>query len=69
MFGKSFYHGTLRKYVIVFGNMFNGIYVQRFNKNNERIQPLKVPIAYGPKEKFLVRIGQDPDLNQDIAWS
>ena len=69
MFGKSFYHGTLRKYVIVFGNMFNGIYVQRFNQNNERIQTLKVPIAYGPKEKFLVRLAQDSNLDQDVAIS
>ena len=69
MFGRSFYHGTIRKYVIVFGNMFNGIQIQRFNSNNERIQTLAVPIAYGPKEKFLVRLGQDPNLDQDIAIS
>lgn len=69
MFGKTFYHGTLRKYVVVFGNMFNGIYVQRFNQNDERIQTLKVPIAYGPKEKFLVRLSQDPNLDQDVAIS
>jgi hypothetical protein len=69
MFGKTFYHGTLRKYVVVFGNMFNGIYVQRFNQNDERIQTLKVPIAYGPKEKFLVRLAQDPNLDQDVAVS
>jgi len=69
MFGRTFYHGTLRKYVIVFGNMFNGIYLQRFNKNNERIQTLKVPIAYGPKEKFLVRLSQDPNFDQDVAIS
>jgi len=69
MFGRTFYHGTLRKYVVVFGNMFNGIYVQRFNQNDERIQTLKVPIAYGPKEKFLVRLSQDPNFDQDIAIS
>lgn len=69
MFGRNFYHGTLRKYVIVFGNMFNGIYLQRFNQNNERIQTLKVPIAYGPKEKFLVRLSQDPNFDQDVAIS
>jgi hypothetical protein len=69
MFGRTFYHGTMRKYVVVFGNMFNGIYVQRFNSSNERIQTLKVPIAYGPKEKFLVRLAQDPNLDQDVAVS
>lgn len=69
MFGRTFYHGTLRKYVITFGNMFNGIYVQRLNQNEEAVQTIKVPIAYGPKEKFLVRINQDPDLDQDVAIS
>ena len=69
MFGRTFYHGTLRKYVIVFGNMFNGIQIQRFNSSNERIQSITVPIAYGPKEKFLVRLGQDPNLDQDVAIS
>lgn len=69
MFGRTFYHGTMRKYVVVFGNMFNGIYVQRFNSSNERVQTLKVPIAYGPKEKFLIRLAQDPNLDQDVAVS
>lgn len=67
MFGRTFYHGTLRKYVVAFGNMFNGIYVQRFDASGNRIQTLNVPIAYGPKEKFLVRLAQDPNLDQDLA--
>ena len=69
MFGRTFYHGTMRKYVVVFGNMFNGVYVQRLNSSDERVQTLKVPIAYGPKEKFLVRLAQDPNLDQDVAVS
>ena len=69
MFGRTFYHGTIRKYVTVFGNMFNGIYVQRFDSAGTRIQNIKVPIAYGPKEKFLVRLAQDPNLDQDVAIS
>lgn len=69
MFGRTFYHGTIRKYVIAFGNMFNGIYVQRFDSSNTRIQTLKIPIAYGPKQKFLSRITQDPNLDKDVAIS
>lgn len=69
MFGRTFYNGIVRKYVIVFGNMFNGIYVQRFNSSNVRTKTLKIPIAYGPKEKFLVRLAQDPNLDQDVAVS
>jgi len=69
MFGRTFYHSLLRKYVIVFGNLFNDIYVQRLDNSNNTLQTLKVPIAYGPKEKFLVRISQDPNLDQDVALS
>jgi hypothetical protein len=67
MFGHQYSHGVMRKYVIMFGNLFNDIEVQRFNASDQRIQTLKVPIAYGPKEKFLVRISQDPDLDRDVA--
>jgi hypothetical protein len=62
----SFYHGTIRKYVIAFGNLFNGIYVQRLDVNGNRIQTIAVPLAYGPKEKWLVRMAQDPNLDQEV---
>ena len=67
MFGNSFYFGTIRKYVIAFGNLFNDIYVQRLDSNGNRIQTLAVPLAYGPKEKWLVRLIQDPNLDADVA--
>jgi len=67
MFGQQYYHGAIRKYVIAFGNLFNDIYVQRLNSSGVRIQTLAVPLAYGPKEKWLVRLVQDPNLDQDVA--
>lgn len=67
MFGQQYYHGAIRKYVIAFGNLFNDIIVQRLDANGDRIQSLAVPIAYGPKEKFLVRLAQDPNLDQPVA--
>lgn len=51
----------------MFGTMFNDIDVQRFNTAGQRIQTLRVPIAYGPKEKFLVRLSQDPNFDRDVA--
>jgi hypothetical protein len=69
MFGSTYYHGVIRKYIITFGAMFSDIDVQRFNSSNERIQTLRVPIAYGPKEKFLVRLSQDPNFDQEVAVS
>ena len=53
----------------MFGTMFNDIDVQRFNTAGERVQTLRVPIAYGPKEKFLVRLAQDPNFDRDVAIS
>lgn len=67
MFGHQYYHQVLRKYVITFGNLFNDIIVQRFNSAGTRIQSIAVPIAYGPKEKFLARINSNPDLEDDVA--
>jgi hypothetical protein len=67
MFGSQFYHQSLRKYVIMFGNMFNDIVVRRYDTNGNNISAITVPLAYGPKEKFLVRITQDPNLDQQIA--
>lgn len=67
MFGNQFYNQTIRRYIVAFGNMFNDITVQRINTAGTVIQTLAVPIAYGPKEKFLVRFRQDPDLDQQVA--
>ena len=67
MFGHSFYHGALRKYIIMFGNMFNDLEVGRYNNSGQLIQSLQVPISYGPKEKFLARLREDPGLNKPFS--
>jgi hypothetical protein len=67
MFGSQFYHQSIRKYVIMFGNMFNDIVIRRYDKQGNNISAIAVPLAYGPKEKFLVRITQDPKLDQQVA--
>ncbi len=67
MFGHDFYHGTLRKYIVMFGNLFNELQVERYNDAGTKIQTLNVPIAYGPKGKYIARITSDPDLNREIS--
>jgi len=64
---QQYYHGTIRKYIIGFGNLFNGIVIARLNTAGERIQSIAVPLAYGPKERFLVRLRQDPNFEQAVA--
>ena len=67
MFGDHYYHGAIRKYIIMFGSMFNDIDIVRYDKNGNRVQGIRVPIAYGPKEKFLARLNQDPTFDKKVA--
>ena len=67
MFGAQYDHGALRKYIIMFGRMFSDIDVVRKDNSGTEIQTLRVPIAYGPKEKFLARLNQDPNLDKKVA--
>ena len=63
MFGDYTYHESLRRLTIAFGQIFNNITIKRKNAADSTIQSLKVPLAYGPKEKFLVRLDQQADLD------
>lgn len=67
MFGTTFSHGTLKKLVVYFGTLFNDIHINRYDSSNALIQNLKVPLQYGPREKFLSRALGNPDLNREIA--
>lgn len=67
MLGSTFYHGTLRKYVTLFGTLFNDIYINRRNTVNNVVDTLKIPLAYGPKEKTLSRLQSDPNLDNAYA--
>lgn len=69
MFGQTWAHNTIRKYVILFGTLFDSIYINRENSTGETVQTLKIPLSYGPKEKFLARLDQDSTLNQSTAMS
>lgn len=65
-----YYHGTIRKAIVAFGHLFSSIYIDRrigdavTGDFEKRVQ---VPIAYGPKEKFMVRLEQDESLEQYVA--
>lgn len=67
MFGSHYNHGAIRKYIIMFGRMFNDIDIVRKDNSGATVQALRVPIAYGPKEKFLARLNQDPNLNRKVS--
>ena len=67
MLGQQFYHETMRKVIISFGTMFNDIHLVRKDNNGTITQSMKVPLAYGPREKFLVRLREDADLTKQVA--
>ena len=69
---RVFYHGLIRKSIVAFGTLFSDIYIDRKqgdSVNGETIQRLQVPLAYAPKEKWLVRLDQDPNLTNNTYVS
>ena len=67
MLGQTFYHQTIRKYVALFGTLFNDINIEKKDSGGNVLSRQKVPIAYGPKQKFLIRLRQDPSLDRQVA--
>ena len=67
MLGQQFYHETIRKVVVSFGSLFNDIHLVRKDNSGTIQQSMKVPLAYGPRQKFLVRLNDDPSLAQATA--
>ena len=55
MLGTYSYHEIFRKTIVAFGTLFNNIELRRSD------EVMKVPLAYGPKQKFLARLDQNPD--------
>ena len=67
MFGGHFYHATMRKSVAVFGTLFNNINIIRKDGNGGILSQQKVPLAYGPKQKFLARLDQETGIDAPMA--
>ena len=55
---EYFYNEILRKTIISFGTLFNGLTIKQDGST------VKVPLAYGPTQKFLARLEQAPNLSQ-----
>lgn len=60
MLQQKFYHSTIRKCVVAFGNMFNNITIDRKDANGVVVQSLKIPLSYAPQQPFLAKILQQP---------
>ena len=55
MLGTYFYHEILRKTIIAFGTLFNDINIRHDDRSGGTISETKVPLIYGPKQKFLAK--------------
>ena len=67
MFGTHFYHATMRKSVAVFGTLFNDIAVVRKKADGSIVNQIRVPLAYGPKQKFLARLDQETGFDAPMG--
>ena len=67
MIGQYFYNQSTRNVVVAFGTLFNQIQLTKKDNSGNVIQTMKVPLAYGPKQKWLSRLTEDPNLNKKVA--
>lgn len=67
MFQSPFYHFTMRKVVASFGSLFANIFVVKRDQTGKEVERLKVPLAYGPAERYIVRAQDDPELSKNYA--
>jgi hypothetical protein len=72
--GQVFYHGVIRNTIVAFGSLFSNIKIERklkefsaeLGNKGDTIQTVDVPIAYAPKEKWIVRVDSDPTLENQV---
>ena len=65
MFGTHFYNETIKRSVSIFGTLFNNITLKKTKEDGTVLSISKVPILYGPKQKFLARLQEEADLNDN----
>ena len=63
MFGSHFYNEGIRRLTIAFGQLFNNVIVQNKSSTGAVTKRYRVPLAYAPKEKFLVRLDEQSNLD------
>lgn len=66
LYPSYFYHGTIKKYITIFGSLFNNIFIKQKIDTNS-YQQIQVPISFSPKQPYIARLEQDHDLEKDSA--
>ena len=64
---ETFYNKSIRYLTVAFGSLFNNIYVQRLDGDGNETERIRVPLGYGPKQKYIRRYALDIDSGTEIA--
>tara|TARA_B100000965_G_C19376184_1_gene662566 strand:+ start:11 stop:823 length:813 start_codon:yes stop_codon:yes gene_type:complete len=67
MLGTYFYHEIIRKTIIGFGTLFNDIHIKHDDRSGDTLSDTKVPLIYGPRQKFLAKLEQQAELSKAVA--
>ena len=67
MFGSYHYHEIIKRTIVAFGTLFNNLYIKHQDGTGADNSVIKVPISYGPVQKFLARLDEKPDLRKRVA--
>lgn len=68
--GNVYYHGSIKKAIVAFGRLFSDVYIDRKQGDTvtgTTLQRLQVPISYAPKEKWIVRVEQQVDIENNTT--
>ena len=66
---EYYYHEILRNTIVSFGTLFNNLQIKHKDESGDDYNVIKVPLAYGPTQKFLARLEQSPDLSKPVQMS
>ena len=66
MLGTYYYHEIIRKTIVSFGTVFNDISIKHKDSSGDDHNEIKVPLSYGPAQKFLARLEQQANLNKPV---
>lgn len=67
--GASFYNEHIRKAVVAFGALFDGVTINRKDDAGATLQSLRVPLSYGPKQKYIARAAETPSFDEGKTFA
>ena len=60
------YNRVIRKIIVGFGDLFNNIKLVRYDSNQIEQERFLIPITYASKERYVMRLEGDPNLDKKV---